>query len=400
MSGRTEPRRMDPEELREEVAEWVEAGVIDRETGAAILERYETTLPEGTEPEGGPSRIVTAIGLMGGLLVAVGIAVFVSQFWSDIPRAIRGVVLVSVPAAGFAGGAGLVRGAYPRVGHGLWFGAAGFAGVSSFYLAELFAPGLGAHWRLLAWTAVALPAAHAFPSRPTAGLGLVVAGSTVLGTAAELGADPVVPVGLVGALLFLLGAWLRERSLAGVYRLVGVGLVAVALLGVATREGRFGTADAGGAVAAALAVAALAVAALDARDLLAGGGRSGADTSVAYADQAAIRWGGGVLAVLGLLAALVTAAPRPPGIGLAATHLLALAVFVGAVAVAHAGGDRGVRNVVAVAFLVQIAIFLGSTVGDALEGGLALVVAGAVLLVVGFGLERGRRRLLSRMAGG
>lgn len=43
------------------------------------------------------------------------------------------------------------------------------------------------------------------------------------------------------------------------------------------------------------------------------------------------------------------------------------------------------------------AVFLTSTVGDALPSSLALVVIGVVLLVLAVGLERGRRSLLDRL---
>ncbi|MEF8779675.1 MAG: DUF2157 domain-containing protein, partial [Haloferacaceae archaeon] len=174
---------MDPDDLRGEVVDWVEDGILTREQARAILARYDVDPPERLRDsddaaEGSErSRIVTAIALMGGLLVTAGIGLYVATAWDDIPRLVRAIVLLGVPAGGFLASARLLSRERPRVGHGVWFASAAFVGVTTFLLVDMYAPGAEPTWPLLGWTAVAVVAGHGYPSRPTTALGLLLSGA-------------------------------------------------------------------------------------------------------------------------------------------------------------------------------------------------------------------------------
>ncbi|MCL9813269.1 DUF2157 domain-containing protein [Natranaeroarchaeum aerophilus] len=366
---------MDRDDLEDAVEDWVAADIITREQAEAILDHHE--------PEDRASRLITALSVMGAVLVGAGFLLFLTANWSDIPRTIRALLLVAIPAAGYGGGVWLQRGQYPRVGLALLVFGAGFVGVSLFALADLFALDVDPAWLLLAWTAVAVPTGHALASRLVTAGGLAV-GAATLGTATT--AEPAVVIGLYSVVLFALGAWRRETPLGFAYRFVGVAGALGTTIVLAGTGGRFGPAPEMDAVIVAAGVGAVAVtgrAALDSRT----------SENVALPLWTAI--GTLVLAVLPMLA---VADLQPTATALLA-HLLALVLVLVTVAVSYRFAEPPLVNVAALAFLLVVLSFLGTTVADALSGAVALVVGGLILLAVGLGLERGRRTLLDRMGG-
>ncbi|AUX10667.1 hypothetical protein AArcSl_3058 [Halalkaliarchaeum desulfuricum] len=395
---------MDPEDLRGEIVDWVEEGLISPDQARRILDRYGVDPPEPLqEPSGADrSRTVTAIALMGGLLVAAGIGLYVATAWDDIPRLLRAAILLVVPVAGFVGALRLVARTRPRVGHGIWFASAAFVGVTVFLLSDLYTLEVESAWLFLVWAGVAVAAGHAYPSRPTTALGLLVSGALVVDVADSLGVDPVFPVGALGVFLFVVGASRLEPSVivgnaessdvAAIYRLVGFGFAVLGVLAIAASSSVGSFPDPGGTLAALLlAVAAVATVGF-------GGLLFEADTSPSSPRGTAAFWAAGVLVVLGIGTVFVQYADAVPELaGVFATHALSLAVLVGGVVVGYRTDARGIVNVVALAFLLQLLFFLEATITGVLPQSLALVIAGIVLLAAAFGLERGRRRLFARM---
>lgn len=401
---------MDPDDLRGEVVDWVEDGVISPEQARRILARYDVDPPEPLQESAEPpigaerSRIVTAVALMGGLLVTAGIGLYVATAWDDIPRLLRAAILVFVPAAGFLGATRLLVRRRPRVGHGVWFASAAFVGVTVFLLGDMYAPGTASEWQFLAWTAVAVAAGHAYPSRPTTALGLLVSVALVVDVADSLGVDPVIPVGAFGVLLFAVGTARFDPDstdgvdgvggVDGIYRLVGFGFAVLGVLAIAASSSVGSVPNSGGALGVLLLSAAAVVTVVVGLSL----SRRGAP--IADPQSTSASWAGGTLLALGFGLAFFRYGESIPELaGVLATHAVSLAVLVGGVVVGYRTEMRGIVNAVALAFLLQLLFFLEATIGDVLPQSLALVIAGVVLLAASFGLERGRRRLFARMEG-
>lgn len=392
---------MDDDALRDATERWVDAGVVDPETAAAIRE-FERGQVDG---EGGQlvdeqgsqlvdeqgNRLVVALSLMGAVLVGAGLLTYLASNWGSLSTATRTVVLVAAPP--LAGGVGirLARGRYPQVGHGLWFLGAAFLGPSLVLLADLYAPDLGEEWLLFAWAVGALPAGHAFDSRPTTALGLLVALAAVF-VAAPGDLAPFVAA-FAGAVVVAAGLAVRPRSdrLAGVYRIVGLVPVGLTLLLLGLREGQYRLIrlEADPTLVAALLAAAVAVGLT-----LAGWNRGDLSNADALAVTAA-----GVAAATGLGAVAVTP-PLPALASFLLVHAALLGLALAVVLVGVASRSRALVNLVAAGFLLQVVTFLFTTVAQVLEGALTLVVAGVVLLAVGLALEQGRRRLLARIGAG
>ena len=418
---------MDRDALRAALERWTEQGVIDESTAARIREfegvsreptdaetpREESTADAAANEEPaadatseestadaattrrllGEDRVVLALALMGGVLVAAGVGAFLFERWASIPVAGRVAILVGTPVAAAAGGARL-REPSPRTAHGLWLLAALFTGVTLFRLAELAAGvdvAAARAWLLAAWTAVAVAIAAGLDSRPIGGAGAVLGGATVV--AATAPAEFVLSLGCYGGLVYAAGlgsgGWGSgatdgtETPLPRVtetFRWVG-GAFAMAAVVPVVAVGSPPEQVSGGTVAltAAAVVAAAAV------------WRAGADRTARYAAVPAVAAPAVAVTVWGVAGRVGDLAGSVVALGALLAFVLSL--VVGAVGLR----EPAPANVAALGFVLGVLAFLVGPVGDAISGSLALVAAGAVLLGAGLGAERGRRAVLAKI---
>ncbi|ESS12149.1 MAG: putative membrane protein (DUF2157) [uncultured archaeon A07HR60] len=393
---------MDPDldTLREHVDEWRETGIISEPTAEAILEYESTAESDGQSDPAGQqsasvrsspsltadrSRLVVALSLMGGLLVAAGIGLYVATRWQELPVIAQTALLGAVPLGGFLGGLGLARRGTVRVGHGLWFGAAVFTGVSATLLYDIYNPGFSLAWALGGWALVAISAGHAFPSQPTTAAGLGAGTLTVVTVTATLNTVSVVAVTAFGLAVF--GAGVSRLNggnpLANTYRLYGAGNLGLGLVVIASGADGLGGLNIGGISTGVFLL-------------------TGAITSVRFgvrrgwSNPPHTAWLGGTTAGIGIIGVLVFAGGEIPAlVTLLAVHAVLLAILIGLLVVGVIAAERATINLVAALFLCQLFVFLLETVGETLPQSLALVVAGVILLAAGAGLERGRRELLA-----
>ncbi len=403
---------MDPDDLRTALRRWTDEGVIDESTAARIrtFEDVDAAAREDvaddastTDVRTGPfgdRRVVVALALMGGALVAVGVGTFLLERWEEIPVTGRAFVLLAVPLAA-AGGGHRLRDRAPRTGHGLWLLAVLFAGVSLFQLAELsgVADAVGfptvERWLLLAWTAVALVVAGGIDSRPITAVGALLGLATTV--AAVDPGEPVLLVGFYGAAAYVAGviATAPWRSavdtdapsdrLASVLRWIGATLAVVALAAAAVSgepprlEPGAGTVLVGGVAVVTTTVV----------------------IGVGWRHRRA-RYGvlPGIVAPVGL-AAVWAVAVSP--VGAVSTALFALACLLGTlvalVVAAVELRETGLVNVATLGFVLGVLAFLIGPVVDVVSGPLALVGVGIALLVTALVAERGRREVLARIRG-
>ena len=375
----------------------------------------------------GRGRVVVALALMGGALVAVGIGSFLVERWDAIPVAVRVGILLGVPVAAGGGGA-VLRGNSPRTAHGLWLLAAIFTGVTLFQIAELAGFDVDAvgPWLLAAWTLVALVIAADLDSRPVSGLGAVLGGAAVA-TAIEPAEFMLVP-GLYGSLLLAAGVLVAGSGddgsattsthstdgavnaigqsvprVAATFRWIG-GAAVVVLLALVVAVGPPGPAAVapgelllGAAVVLAAGVCVVRARAGEVRTREGSGrqepnGDRRDDRAGWYAVAPAVvapigvgvAWGLGFLGV------------GDVGGAVAALAVLLLLLFA-LVAAAIGIGETAPVNVAAFGFVLGVGAFLVGPLSGIVSGPLALVAAGLVLLATGLGAERGRREVLERI---
>lgn len=406
---------MNPDALRDALDRWTDEGIIDDAAAARIREfegvttpdaadsADETDIPDGEPDSGaggllGENRIVIALALMGGVLVAAGVATFLIVRWESIPAAVRAVILVGVPVAAAAGGVSLER-TSPRTAHGLWLLAALFAGVSLFQLAELSAavdPDAVEPWLVGTWTAIGVAVAARIDSRPIGALASILGAATVVtATGPE---SPILLVGFYGSVAYaaglLAGGGIGDRmpgsgevasaipKFAGTLRWTGGTFAVVAIVPlVATGSQQGESIGAGIALVAAAAVVAAAIAIW----------RAGRDHRARYAVVPTVV--GPLTIATAWAAAGVVGSIAGALVALGCLLVSVLALVVGAVGLREAS----LANAATLGFVLGIVAFLVGPVADAVSGSIALIAAGLVLLVAGLGAERGRRAVLARI---
>jgi uncharacterized membrane protein len=402
---------MDPDALRDALDRWTDEGVIDDATADRISEFEGVEPPDSTvatEPDAEPdvdadgllgeSRIVVALALMGGVLVAAGVTAFLIDRWDSIPATVRAAILVVVPLSAAATGAGLER-TSPRTAHGLWLLAALFTGVSLFQLAELVTAidrDAAKPWLIGGWTVVSVVVATRIDSRPIGGLASTLGAATVVtATASE---TPVLLVGFYGSVAYLAGlradggigdglsgAGTVESAIprfARTLRWTGGTFAVVAVVPlVATGARRSDPVGAGTVLLAAVAAVAAAVAFR----------RVAGDRRGEYAVVPAVV--GPVAVAVAWTAVGLTESFAGALVALGCLLVSVLALVVGAVGLREAS----LANAATLGFALGIAAFLAGPIADVVSGSIALVVAGVILLVAGLGAERGRRAVLTRI---
>ncbi|MDZ7729770.1 MAG: hypothetical protein U5K37_00205 [Natrialbaceae archaeon] len=101
---------------------------------------------------------------------------------------------------------------------------------------------------------------------------------------------------------------------------------------------------------------------------------------------------------MALTALLVTVRPSVPEIAaILGIHTGLLAVLFTTVVAAMGLRSTSLVNLVVLAFLGQVLLFLTTTLPDALPTEIVLIVTGLVMLGIGLALERGRRQVLDRI---
>lgn len=109
--------------VRKDIARWVEAGLIDAATGAALA-RDVAANQRGTLSFG------SILAMMAALLFGAAILIFVAANWEAIPRLGRVAALFALIALGYVGGAMARMRGHGFIGEALWVvAAAAFGGA-------------------------------------------------------------------------------------------------------------------------------------------------------------------------------------------------------------------------------------------------------------------------------
>ena len=183
-----------PRRLATEVGYWERDGLISPEQSEAILRRYASSdagaLPaEPAIGDGEPaasrgevderttlvSRAVSAIGVMGALLVGLGIIIYVAANWDVIPVWSRVSMLVGLTAAtNVAGWLLLTRFDYPRVGVAMLVVGALAYGAAIHLIAQIYHVPVNHPNLTTAWFLGVLPLAYIARSRVMVALALTL----------------------------------------------------------------------------------------------------------------------------------------------------------------------------------------------------------------------------------
>lgn len=165
---------MDEEEfysrLKDEIADWQRDGVIDSIQAEAIIKRY------GIEKKGyRAGRVITAISIIGSVLVGAGVLLFIASNWEKIPAFGKVLILMITTFSTYFAGYVMrfEKNTYPRVGHALLLLASILVGATIFLVGQIFNINVDTHWLVLLWFIAISPMGYVFESRPTIALNIL-----------------------------------------------------------------------------------------------------------------------------------------------------------------------------------------------------------------------------------
>jgi len=156
----TKPDRTFIQTLETEAGKWLEEGIVEPEQKDRILERYAGM--KAAEDKAGPTKLITAISVLGSLLVGIGVLLFVASNWSRIPNAGRLAIIFISLLASYGTGFFLryERRNSPRVGAGLILLGSLIFGAGIFLIAQMYHISVHYPNGPLIWGLAALPLAY------------------------------------------------------------------------------------------------------------------------------------------------------------------------------------------------------------------------------------------------
>ncbi len=406
MNPRTDADYLFVARLREELKAWLRDGTITAEQAEAVLARYPD-YPPGYKASRRRKGLVTGLSILGGILIGLGVITFFAANWDDISR---GVKLASVIA-----GMLLSYGA----GYALWQRSGPTAYAVALVLLGCIIYGAGVHLigqiyhipvdhpnLSLFWLMGLAPLAYVTRSRPVMFLAVVLFLAAValrqqdwleaIGGSNDALAWSVLYIAL-GAFLYAVGNAKRQfvewDSLGGLFQALGL-ITAFAALYLLTFHDLF---DNAGSISGAslgywaLALGASAVAIGVTAGIVWQRARQGEQVTAELAEAGAIA----VLLAAAHVAALVTV-DWDPLYPIAFNALFALSAL-GLMASGYLRDHEGRVNLsIALIAIYVITRYFEYSIA-LLDISLLFFGAGIILLVGGYLLDRGRRRMLASM---
>ena len=169
----TGPRPADPRFLAglpAEVEHWRASGIISGEQARDILGSYD--FPEAAEAP--RNRLVTVLLIMGAVLVGLGVILFVAANWQEIPSGVKlAMMFIGVPVIYGAGFLLRYRFDYPRMGTALIFLGCIAYGAAIHLVAQTYHIPVNHPNLVLYWFLGVLPLAYVVRSQPVLVLALV-----------------------------------------------------------------------------------------------------------------------------------------------------------------------------------------------------------------------------------
>ncbi len=407
--GQPDPRFL--ARLPAEVHHWEEAGVITPEQGRTILGGYEFR----DAAQQSRSRLVTVLVILGAVLLGLGVILFVAANWQSIPSTVKLVIMiVGVPAIYGIGFWLRYHRGYPVVGASvilvgvISYGAAVHL-VAQVYQIPVHSPNL-----MLFWFVGTLPLAYVVQTQPLMALALVLGLAAVGFRGQEWLLDPghylllALPLYLALGLALMALAKLQTsfqptRFASGVYETVGL-LTVFAVLYLSgfwelRKEFGFGWYTATGyfipITAEFWAVAGLAVTVAAGAWIYAyldAGRQSRSRAILLYEGMAA-------LGLLALACVVVFVSGTGHSLYVILFNIVYLAGVVGLVFLGYYRARELYINLGIVLFCIIVFSRYFEFGFGLLDRSVIFIVAGSILIVGGFLVERGRRRVVDRMRG-
>ncbi len=195
--------------VRQDIARWAAAGLIDARTADALAKDVEAYQRRSLS-------FGLILAMMAALLLGAAILIFVAANWEALPRLGRVGALFAVIFAGYLGGAVLKSGDHPAIGEALWVVAAAAFGGAIALVGQMYHLSGDESSAMLTWCAGTALAAVLLRSNPLTVAAVGIADAwlflSLFRTFDLFGSTefPHLFVAIVAA-LFLLSYWTRSQ---------------------------------------------------------------------------------------------------------------------------------------------------------------------------------------------
>ena len=394
--------------LKGRISQWRESGLISNEQSEAILKFEE--VPETPFRLGMRfNRLIVVLSTLGAILIGAGIISFVAANWQGIPAIAKLALLIGGQTATYwvAYQLKFVRG-FPKVGGALMFTGAAWFGANVFLVAQSYHLSTNNPDLMIWWFLGILPLAYLARSKAITVMAVGIFTIGISWKTAEIGQNTESAFMVMGSLLLIATALyatgmlhLRRNELkfhAGPYLVIGT-LLAIGVTYVLTfdevfRDSRQGSlqefqALSGSYIAIGAIVSAITIAAVIAA--IRNTATSADATLVSkYGESGAIA----LVIAFGWFAAALPFDSSTPYV-IAFNLLLVLLIF-GTIVLGIVNKREALVNIGIVFFVIDLSTRYIELTVDMLDTSLAFVVGGILLLGVGYGMERARRKLLQQ----
>ena len=392
--------------LKTRVNKWRESGIISDDQSEAIL-NYEAAPEEPFRLGLRFNRLIVVLATLGAILIGVGIISFVAANWQGIPSIAKLALLIGGQIATYVIAYQLqfVRG-YPRIGGAIMFTGAAWFGSNVFLVAQSYHLPTDNPDLLIWWFLGILPLAYIVRSNASTVMAVVI---FVVGLAWKAGtwADasenffPVVGILLLSAAtIYAIGTLhlVREKIKfhAGPY-LAGGALLAIGVTYILTfaemfrdssREfNNFQTVSGSQIILTSIVTIIAAIALGTTYRLSSHINRN----SIPRLAETAV-----VVLVVALGWVLVTLPFNLIGFYVVAFNLLLILLIFGTITLGIINKREALVNIGIIFFVIDLATRYIELTVDMLDTSLAFIIGGLLLLGVGYGMERARRKLLTQ----
>ncbi|NQW21252.1 MAG: DUF2157 domain-containing protein [Chloroflexi bacterium] len=391
--------------LKGRINQWRESGLISGEQSEAIL-NFES-VPETPFRLGMRfSRLIVVLSTLGAILIGAGIISFIAANWQGIPVIAKLALLIGGQTATYWAAYQLqfIRG-YPRVGGAIMFTGAAWFGANVFLVAQSYHLATDNPDLLIWWFIGVLPLAYIARSKAITVMSVAIFTIGISWKAAAQSEDEFSGILVMAMLLFTAAAiyaigmiHLRRKNLnfyAGPY-LVGGLLLAIGVTYMLTfneifrdisRDARTSTwtLSTGYIVLASfISIATVAALGFVARSSF----RSKEHLAAKFAEPAVAA----LVVITGWFIATHLFESSAPYVVIA--NLLLIVLIFGTISLGIVNRREALVNVGIVFFVIDLSTRYIELTIDMLDTSLAFIVGGILLLGVGYGMERARRRLL------
>lgn len=215
--------------VRQDIARWVETGLIDAETGQKLNRDIEANVRRSFS-------FGTILAMLAAILLGAAILIFIAANWETIPRIMRVLAVFAVIAAGYVGGAWLKLRDHPAFAEAAWVVAAAAFGGAIALIGQMYHFSGDESGAVLTWCAGTALAAAALRSNPLTVMAVAIADGWLVmmllnGFDFRDGFDIPYLYVLMALALFLISYWTRSqpaRHLIILSLIVYTGFIAVA----------------------------------------------------------------------------------------------------------------------------------------------------------------------------